>query len=80
MMLDAFAKSRQIDWRVGVVGRDRWLRDDRRFTLEHAEKLLGDRRVSKGAHPDELRGMMRQSARDLLGLVGVSGSQFVALG
>ena len=57
------------------------MRDDRRFTLEHAEKLLGVRWISKDAHPDELRGMMRQrSARDLLGLVGVSGSQFGVLG
>ena len=51
MVLDGVTKPRLVDRQGGVVGHNRWVRDDRRFTLEHAEKLLGDQRISKDAHP-----------------------------
>ena len=79
-VLDFVAKPRQVDRCVGGIRRNRWLSDDLWGTLEHTEKLLGGRRVGEGAHPGDLRSMMRQSVRDLLGLVVVRVRHFEVLG
>jgi len=59
------------EWRCSAVICDR---------LEHADELLGDRRVGEGTHPGDLRSLARQGGRDLLGLVVVRGCHFGVLG